>query len=489
MPKPFFLLLICCLICHVAVCGESGTKATLPERQQDPVEVHWYNTQDSVFELRTAAQLRGLAELVNLGIDFYQQEVRLANDIFLNDTTGWRDWEHDASGHLEPWIPIGKEDNPFSGTFDGKGYTIFGLYINKGMESYYQGFFGLVLDGHIQHVHLQSFHIRAHDHIGGIAGMIGYTSEIRGCTSHGKIIGRGHMVGGIVGKAEEYNRIIDCGNMGDIQGQRRVGGIAGSFEYGELYNCFNRGYIKARHEYVGGLVGMVLGGQFGERDTNNWEWAKGVVRVVEKRRKVTAKELRYTFANNYNSGTVEGEYKIGGLAGSFLKFVDRDPVEDEKKTDVWDILGFRQLAANNIRAATIKGRYFSNCYNTGQIKSRFAVNTDGLIGHYDWDWQTAVHLLDERQANSYWSDSSVVVAKVETAQLPRNIRSFDNLQEIYSVRPPKGFGEVKDDKMRSEEFVAKLNTWVEEQGRTFHHWRPDYENINGGYPVFEPEGE
>src|SRR5690606_39345323 len=79
------LLLLCSsLLGHIPLSGGN----TLYGRQQDPVEGHWYNTRDSVFELHSVAQLRGFAELVISGIDFHKQEVRLANDIFFNDTTG-----------------------------------------------------------------------------------------------------------------------------------------------------------------------------------------------------------------------------------------------------------------------------------------------------------------------------------------------------------------------------------------------------------------
>src|SRR5690606_4791501 len=345
-----------------AIAGGLDRNLSILAQQQDPVEVHWYNTRDSVFELSKASELRGLAELVNTGIDFYQQEVRLANDIFLNDTTGWRNWELGSSEGLEQWIPIGKEDRPFSGTFDGQGHTIYGLYINRGMDSYYQGLFGLVLDGHIQHVHLRASFIRAHDHVGGIAGMIGYTSEIRDCTVQGRIIGRGHMVGGIVGKAEEYNRIIGCGNMGDVYGLRRVGGIAGSFEYGEIYNCFNRGHITGRHEEVGGLVGVFLGRR-PQNVSHNFEFAKGVVREVEKRRKLQSRELRYGFANNYNIGEITGEYKVGGLTGSFMGLDGEVNDSSQKNFDILEVIGIRQLTANTIRNASKRRMYYANCYN------------------------------------------------------------------------------------------------------------------------------
>lgn len=484
------ILLCCCWQFRVAISSETRDEKILPEKQQGPVEVHWYSTRDSVFELHTFAQLRGFAELVNAGIDFHQQEIRLASDIFLNDTTGWAQWEKNPPIGHEQWVPIGQEDKPFCGTFDGQGHSVYGMYINRGMESYYQGFFGLVLDGRIQNVHVKASFIKAHDHVGGIAGMMGYTSEIRGCTFEGCVMGMGHMVGGIVGKAEEYNRIIDCGNLGDIQGQRRVGGIAGSFAFGELYNCFNRGHITGRHEEVGGLVGVLLGGRFNGQsaDAGTFEWAKGVVREVEKRRQIKARELRYTLANNYNIGAVTGEDKIGGLIGAFMGFPDNDTTTNENGIDWFEIAGLRQVVANAVRSATKRGTYFANCYNTGKISGRFPVYTDGLVGHYGWRWQPAVYLLDERGDSCYWSDSSVVVAKIETWRLPRDRRSFDRPQEIYSIRSPKVFEEVVDSTMQSETFSDKLNEWVDRHGLPFRRWRIDSEDANGGYPVLDRGG-
>lgn len=494
MPKPFFLLLFCyCLFYRVVIANDVKREYTLGINQQDSVDVYWYNTQDSVFELRTAAQLRGLAELVNTGIDFYQQEVRLTNDIFLNDTTGYRDWEHDASGYLEQWTPIGTEEKPFCGTFDGRGHTIYGLYINRGMASYYQGLFGLVLDGAIRNVQMKDAFIKAHDHVGGIAGMIGYTSEIRGSSFQGKVIGTGHMVGGIVGKAEEYNRIIDCGNMGDVQGQRRVGGIVGSFAFGEFYNCFNRGHIKGRHEEVGGLIGVLLGGRFADRsaDAGTFEWAKGVMRDIERRRKMKARELRYGFANNYNIGTVTGEDKVGGLIGAFLSFaLQHDTTNSGQGTDLLDVFGLRDQTAISVGSATNRGTFFANCYNAGEISARFPVYTDGLIGHYGWGWRPAVYLLDERGDSCFWSDSSVVLAELETWHLPRDMRSFElpQAKDIYSLRSPKVFEELADDTMQTKMFVDRLNIWIEKQKQPFRRWRADQEHINRGYPIFEPEG-
>src|SRR5690606_15949719 len=366
--------------------------------------------------------------------------------------------------------PIGQEDKPFCGTFDGQGHTIYGLYINRGMESYYQGLFGLVLDGRIRNVQVKASFIKAHDHVGGIAGMIGYTSEIRGCTFQGRIIGMGHMVGGIVGKAEEYNRIIDCGNWGDIQGQRRVGGIAGSFMRGAFYNCFNRGEINGRQERVGGIVGALLDGSLYDTRTveEGYELAKGIAREVDKRRR-SVRGLRDTFANNYNAGKISGEDMVRGIAGSFFDFladvkdttyrvIIQISCEAGTEQDLPDLTGITDSLTLMFGTATRRGAYFANCYNVGEISSLYPIYTDGLIGHYGWRWRAAVYLLDQRGEHCYWSDSSATIVKLETWRLPRIMRSFDtqDQKEIYVIRPPKVFEEVPDSTMQSETFSDKL---------------------------------
>jgi len=481
----------------------------LSQQLQDPVEVHWYNTRDTLFELRTIPQLRGFAELVNSGVDFYKQEVRLANDIFLNDTTGWKDWELDVMADLEQWTPIGGEDKPFSGTFDGQGHTVYGLYINRGMGSYYQGLFGLVLDGRIRDVQLKASYIRAHDHVGGIAGMIGYKSEIRGCTFSGKIRAMGHMIGGIAGKAEEYNRIIDCANMGDIHGQRRVGGIVGSFMWGSFYNCFNRGDVNGRHERVGGIAGALLDGSLYDlrRLEEGYELDKGIVRDIDKR-SGRLRGTRDTFANNYNTGTISGEDMIDGIAGSFAD-IQANVIDTTSSGEVpfmnGEETGVQNLVPNYFeegvtdrntpidsllrffRISVRKGTYFANCYNAGEISSRYPVYTDGLIGHYGWNWRRSVYLLDRRGDSCYWSDGSVIPVKLETQRLPRNMRDFESeiQKDIYTIRSPKVFEQMPDDAMRSTVFVKQLNAWTDKYGRSFRRWRMDEEGLNAGYPVLE----
>ena len=79
-------------------------------------------------EISTATDLRLFAIEVNAGNDFAGQTITLANDI-------------DVGGEANPWVPIGSINTQFRGTFDGNGFVVSGIFINKPEQSV-QGFFG-----------------------------------------------------------------------------------------------------------------------------------------------------------------------------------------------------------------------------------------------------------------------------------------------------------------------------------------------------------
>lgn len=92
----------------------------------------WYSSTDTSFKISTAAQLAGMAYLVNNGTSFDGCTVTLTADI-------------DVSAHT--WTPIGTSSNPFEGVFDGDGHTISGITIDiegQGTNDLYLGLFGAV---------------------------------------------------------------------------------------------------------------------------------------------------------------------------------------------------------------------------------------------------------------------------------------------------------------------------------------------------------
>ena len=219
-------------------------------------------TKDDPYQISTAAQLKRFRNIVN-GTGGQTQKpdacAVLMNDIVLNDGT------FDANGTYtsgssgktaEEWTPIGKYANdndktPYTGTFDGQGHTIKGLYVNSASDTCV-GLFGylegaavrnLTVDGYVQG-------------LGAAGGIAGYASNaaIENCSNHCSVLGGSNRnSGGIAGININGAKIIDCYNVGTIRDSVDAhyhGGIAG-YNNGTVSNCYN----------VGTISGSVNGGE------------------------------------------------------------------------------------------------------------------------------------------------------------------------------------------------------------------------------------
>ena len=88
------------------------------------LDTGWFNMDNTEFHIYSAADLRGLAELVNsFGVSFEGITIYLEDDIDLNG---------------QQWLPVGYGNPSFSGkefcgTFDGKGHSITNLYIDTSL--------------------------------------------------------------------------------------------------------------------------------------------------------------------------------------------------------------------------------------------------------------------------------------------------------------------------------------------------------------------
>lgn len=138
--------------------------------------------------------------------------------------------------------PIGNQEHPFRGNFDGNGNLIHGLLFTTDLQ--YIGLFGYIEGGIIKNLNIRSYGQVKTSHPKGYAGLIaGYSnSTIINC------------------KAESQN-----GNWGPLVGYYCTGGIVGKSD-GDIYNC----YVKITHigqgqnctttaSYVGGIAGISNG--------------------------------------------------------------------------------------------------------------------------------------------------------------------------------------------------------------------------------------
>ena len=294
-------------------------------------DTSWYNETSTEFEISTAEQLAGLAELVNNGNDFSGKTILLTADIVLNDTSDWENWENSAPNNT--WTPIGNSSNRFSSTFDGQGHTVSGVYINS--ENKYQGLFGHN-EGTIKNIGVTESYIKGEYSVGGVCGLnntlrgtisncyntgtisgnleVGgvcggnYSgSTISNCYNSGSINGTGEytIAGGVCG--ENNGTISNCYNSGTVIGNCYVGGVCGSDSYGTISNCYNTGTISGNLE-VGGVCGWKTG-------TISNCYNTGTINGDENVGGVCGFSGDGTISNCYNTGTINGDSYVGGVCG------------------------------------------------------------------------------------------------------------------------------------------------------------------------------
>jgi len=145
----------------------------------------------------------------------------------------------------------------FSGTFDGRGHNITGLWMDRA-ESDLVGLFGLI-DGHsrISNLSLISAEINGRAVVGGIVGRCNF-STVTNCHFNGTLKQGGNM-GGIVGETN-YAIITFCtfnGRMETVGGTN--GGIVGELRLSTAANCSSTGTLQSG-ETAGGIAGSSPGG-------------------------------------------------------------------------------------------------------------------------------------------------------------------------------------------------------------------------------------
>lgn len=173
----------------------------------------------------------------------------LTNDI---DATSSSSWE---SG--KGFSPIGSGATLFYSRFDGKGYKIKNLYINR--SDGYLGMFGYLASGAVvSNLALENPTVRCSvpndiTQMGAITA-VNYGS-INNChIVGGSVYGGRSYTGGIAGSSN--GNIQYCTSTASISGLNYVGGIVGMFRAGVLSYCYSGGYISGTSA-IGGLVGTL----------------------------------------------------------------------------------------------------------------------------------------------------------------------------------------------------------------------------------------
>lgn len=219
--------------------GWDGTTKTAPTQDES-----------GVYLIGTAAELAWFADAVQNGQTAIS--AKLTANINLNG---------------KAWTAFGKYDyklegkSGFAGTLDGDRHIVSGLKSTEGLVSC------LSSAGTVKNLTVIGT-VSGSSHVGGIAATS--YGAVENCLFDGTVTtsSGSASAGGIVGRAQKGNRIVNCVNTGDIKNTcayynstLNIGGIVG-YTYGTVENCYSTGNVSARtdrgtNKGIGGIAGQV----------------------------------------------------------------------------------------------------------------------------------------------------------------------------------------------------------------------------------------
>ena len=243
-------------------------------------------TNSNPYLIRTLGELRWISQDNNRWGLVYKQIANIDADPSINFNSG------------AGFKPIGSTSNAFTGKYDGQGYWIDDLHINRGSSSEI-GLFGVVNAGVITNIKLYDASIVGNNRVGALVGDVTGNStissitvvgsSITGSVTVGGVIGRtssmgihsylaysgkvsaifnpsgnpysqsiGANAGGVIGKMQNYTLLQKSYFNGQISGREAVGGIVGKATYSSfVYNSYSIGKIQGQFT-VGGLLGIQM---------------------------------------------------------------------------------------------------------------------------------------------------------------------------------------------------------------------------------------
>jgi hypothetical protein len=405
----------------------------------------------------------------------------LGNDIDASETRYWNNGQG--------FEPIGDKDSPFTGSFDGRGYKIYNLYINTTRD--YVGLFGVVgKEGIIKNVGLENVEISSK---GGydVGGLIGWNiGSVSNCYSTGSVKGN-EFVGGLIGV--NVGEVSNCYSTGYVNGNENVGGLIGlNGDGGKIYYSYSAATVDGKR-YVGGLVGVnieevsnsystgTVKGIFSVGGLIGFNWWTGIVTNCYSTGSINGHDQvggligdnAGIVTNCYSITTVNGEGWVGGLIGINSGTVSKCYSTSTVKGAgfVGGLIGDNSgKVANCYSTASVNGQghvggligvnfgKVSNCYSTGIVKGRS--NVGGLIGVNEFRGTVSNSFWDIQTSGRMYSAGGTGKTTAEM----KNIRTYTDVAWSKGLEEPWDFvGNPYDDK-------GNEDIWVIDP------------NINNGYP-------
>ena len=283
----------------------------------------------------------------------------LTADITLNDIANVANWATTAPATA--WTPVGSVSAPFTGSFDGRGHKITGLYVSVDEAA---GFFGCISGATVKNLVIGEGFISATTKVaGGISGYYGDGISLEGCVNLATVVSK-QYVGGMIGCETgtiTTGMIINCVNRGRIAGfstgssgaATYAGGIIGQYKSILIESCANFGHVSVGYDLNGNVI------------SDKAAIVGGIAGVMAN----TGAAIK----NCYNAGTVSASVNTGNAAiGGIVGRMNTNGLEVSDCYNTGKVLVRAEGSTMEMNAyvAAPNGSgvdYSSNLYNSGKM--------------------------------------------------------------------------------------------------------------------------
>jgi PKD repeat protein len=259
-------------------------------------------------------QITDVNELQEMNDDLTAHYI-LMSDINASDTVNWN-----SGKGFEPigdmyWEGGDLIDERFTGSLDGKNYTISNLYINRNKDNI--GLFGSTFSSinEIKNIKLVNVDIEGRNFVGALIGSSDH--KITNCHSSGFVESTQSStlggIGGLIGYA--YSDVTQSSSSCNVDGYLRVGGLIGC-NCGILDKSYSTGPVHAKTGIVGGLVGDNDGDSYNAQTIRNSYSSSDVScdTTSEEVGGLVGRSNNKLVENCYSTGTISAS-NCGGLIG------------------------------------------------------------------------------------------------------------------------------------------------------------------------------
>ncbi|WP_206193249.1 beta strand repeat-containing protein, partial [Aliarcobacter cryaerophilus] len=224
-----------------------------------------FGTEVSPYTITNWTQLQNINNSNILTKNYY---FNLLNNLS-SSTSDYTNFASNTANGGSGWNPIGDNTNRFTGTFDGKDFTISNLYINRPTQNHV-GLFGFTNNATIKNIGVVDFEIYALGYSGGLAGSADNNTQISNSYSTGGIYAYtdfGGLIGHLINSSSiEYSYSLANINKRELSsGLLRAGGLVGTVQTSSsVKNSYSIGNItggNSNDNEVGGLIGYLHGSE------------------------------------------------------------------------------------------------------------------------------------------------------------------------------------------------------------------------------------